>query len=426
MSESKYKQSELGEVTQERRIPRGWRLVKLCDVSIAFVSGGTPSTSRLDYWDGDMAWMTSSHLTAREVTTAQRYITRDGLENSATNVVPKDSLLVATRVGVGKVAVNRIDTTISQDLTGIVLDKKRVSTDFLYWFLSSSRHKLRSLAQGSTIRGILRQDLGKLELFLPSLPEQQRIAEILSTVDETIQKIDHAIEKTRRLKTGLMYRLLTRGIGHKEFKETEIGRIPREWQVKELEKVAHINRESRDPARECPDGRFFYVDIDSVENGTGVFRNVREVVGKDAPSRARRVVRRNDVIMSTVRPYLKAFAIVPETYDNQISSTGFAVLTCKQNILPIYLLYTLFSDPFVQQCNKAMVGGQYPALNSSQVARIMVPIPSLLEQQKIAEILSTVDRRLELLTGKKQRLERTKAGLMNDLLTGRRRVKLTH
>jgi len=362
------------------------------------------------------------------ITNAQSLAGRDAPLRARRLVRVQDVIMSTVRPYLKAFAIVPIeyDNQICSTGFAVLRSKGGIISRYLLYALLSDRviEQCSRRMVGAQYPALTGTQVQKIRILLPPLPEQRKIAEILTAVDRTINKIEEIIEKTERFRKGLMQRLLTRGIGHKEFKETEIGKMPREWQLKELEEVAHINRESRDPARECPDGRFFYVDIDSVENGTGVFRNVREVVGKDAPSRARRVVRHNDVIMSTVRPYLKAFAIVPQTYDNQISSTGFAVLTCKQNILPIYLLYALFSDPFVQQCNKAMVGGQYPALNSSQVARIMVPIPSPLEQQKIAEILNTVDRRLELLRQKKQRLERTKAGLMNDLLTGRKRVKL--
>lgn len=201
------------------------------------------------------------------------------------------------------------------------------------------------------------------------------------------------------------------------YKQTEIGLLPEDWEVVILKEAAEINKESVDPTREFPDEDFLYIDIDSIENEAGVIRSVKGVVGKDAPSRARRVIRKNDVLMSTVRPYLKAFAIVPEKYDGQICSTGFAVLSCKAAFLPRFLLYVLFSKPFLDQCNRVMVGGQYPALNSSQVERIRIPHPPKPEQEKIAEILSTVDEGIGKVDEAIQKTERLRKGLMQKLLT---------
>jgi type I restriction enzyme S subunit len=263
----------------------------------------------------------------------------------------------------------------------------------------------------------------RLGIPLPPLTEQKKIVEVLSVVDGAIGKVDEVVAKTERLKKGLMQELLTKGIGHKEFKETEIGKIPQKWEAVKLKDAVHIDRESRDPSREMPDRAFLYVDIDSVDGGTGKIRNPREILGKEAPSRARRVIHENDVILSTVRPYLKAFAIVPREFDDQICSTGFAVLSSRGAILPYFLLIVLFSDQVIAQCNRMMVGGQYPALSQSQVSEIKIPLPPLSEQKKIADIFFSIDRKLELEKAEKEKLGRVKHGLMDLLLTGKVRVK---
>jgi len=305
---------------------------------------------------------------------------------------------------------------------------KDINQMFLFYILKFPRVRnvIISSMTGTTGRQrASRKSVENLKIPLPPLSEQRRIAEILSTVDEAIQRVGEAIRRTERLKRGLMQRLLTRGIGHQEFKfSRELGHeIPKEWKVVRLGDVCEINKESRDPAREMPDQEFLYVDIESIESSMGIIRQAKKILGKNAPSRARRVIRWNDVIMSTVRPYLKAFAIVPKEFDNQICSTGFAVLRCRKEILPRYLLYALFSNIVINQCNKMMVGGQYPALNESQVFRIKIPLPPLPEQRRIAEILGTVDKKLGLERKRKEKLNRIKRGLMNDLLTGRKRVK---
>jgi len=175
--------------------------------------------------------------------------------------------------------------------------------------------------------------------------------------------------------------------------------LPEEWVWKKLEEIARINQESRSPS-EKPNEEFIYVDISGVEGGSGRIAEVKKIPGRRAPSRARRVIHANDVVMSTVRPYLKSFAVVPEEYDNQICSTGFAVLTCREGMLPKYLLYVLFSDIVINQCNEMMIGAHYPALKKTQVARIKIPVPPFREQERIVsrieEILSKVEQAKKL------------------------------
>jgi len=206
--------------------------------------------------------------------------------------------------------------------------------------------------------------------------------------------------------------------GDQKFVYERVERIPTEWKVKELLEIANINKEYQDPIKEYPEKKFFYLDIDSVENGSGKIRGAKSTIGKEAPSRARRIIHYNDVIMSMVRPYLKAFAIIPREFDNQICSTGFAVISCdEKKVLPHYLLYALFTKSVMEQCNKMMVGGQYPALNQSQVLKIRILCPPLPEQKKIAEVLGTADKAIEKVNEAIEKTQRLKKGLMRRLLT---------
>ncbi len=157
-------------MTDMGEMPEEWEWVRLGDVADDFVGGGTPSTSNPDYWNGKIAWMTSSHIDGRVVNSGQRLITEKGLKESSTHLIPKGNLLVATRVGIGKAAINSIDVAISQDLTGVIIKRDKVNADYIYWFLLTNLNKLKSLAQGSTIKGILKDDLANLKIPLPLSP----------------------------------------------------------------------------------------------------------------------------------------------------------------------------------------------------------------------------------------------------------------
>jgi hypothetical protein len=196
--------------TTPDELPQGWEIKKLKDFSTEFISGGTPSTSNESYWNGNIPWMRSAWIGGMFVDSAERYISQEGIEKSSTNIVPKDNILIATRVCLGNVAVNRIDIAISQDLTGVVIDKQHFSLEYVYWALKSVESEIKRLAQGSTIQGILREDLENLRIAIPSArSEQEKIASILSDVNSTIQKSDEVTEKIQRLKKGLMRDLLT-------------------------------------------------------------------------------------------------------------------------------------------------------------------------------------------------------------------------
>jgi len=194
-------------------IPEEWEVVRLGDVAKKFIGGGTPATKEPKYWNGNIPWIRSVHINKHyiDISSVEQYITEDGLKNSATNIVPKNNLIIATRVGIGKSAVNLIDVAINQDLTGIILDRSRIIPEFIIWFLYSPKTKklLESFSRGTTIKGITQTSLRKLNIPLPPLHEQQKIAEILSTVDKKLELEKDRKEKLERIKKGLMNDLLT-------------------------------------------------------------------------------------------------------------------------------------------------------------------------------------------------------------------------
>ena len=410
MKRMKYRETLTG------KIPEDWEVVRLIDIA-DYINGYAFSPK--EWKDKGFPIIRIQNLNDPEA----EFNYFDG-EIDDKYIVETGDLLFSWSASIGVYIWNRGKAVLNQHIFKVV-PKENVDKLYFYYALYLAIEQLKNRVHGSTMKHFKRSELRTTFVLLPPLLEQKKIAEILSTVDKAIQKVDEIIAKTERLKKGLMQKLLTKGIGHKEFKYSkELGcEIPKEWEVVRLKDICIINPEQIDPRIQMPNRTFLYIDIRSVEEGR--IKEYKEILGKNAPVRARRVIHKNDVIMSTVRPYLKAFALVPEQYDGQICSTGFAILKCNQNkINPHYLLYTLLFDKSIDQCKAMMVGGQYPALNQSQVENLKIPLPPLQEQQKIAEILSTIDKKLELERKRKEKFDKIKKGLMNDLLTGRKRVKL--
>ncbi len=369
-------------------------------------------------------------------------ITRNGditLEDSVKIVIPnnidrydvqKDDILfnnTNSAENIGKTAIFNGEYqkyTFNNHITRIRVNRSKITPEWLYYILNWKKETgyFSQIGAGSTgLKRIKINDFKNIRIPVPHIMEQQRITKILSLIDKNTQQSIEIQEKTGKFRNSLLKQLLTKGIKNKEFKDSKIGKIPMLWNIKELGEITEINKESRNPKSE-KDKEFYYIDIKSVESNTGVIKDARIIKGAEAPSRARRVVHYKDVIMSTVRPNLKAFAVIPKEYDGQISSTGFAVLTCKDNILPQFLLYALFSNPSVDQYNKMVMGGSYPALNSSQVAKIKIPVPEISEQEKIVDILLKTDNKFKLKDQRTKKLKKLKRGLMNDLLIGKKRV----
>ena len=163
--------------------------------------------------------------------------------------------------------------------------------------------------------------------------------------------------------------------------------LPPGWRWVKLGEVCDKQTGVRDPRRD-PEVPFRYVDITSVNNIQKCITEGRTILGKDAPSRARQVIRDNDIIVSTTRPNLNAVAQVPSELDDQICSTGFCVLRAGMDLLPDYLFAFVRHESFIKSLTDFVKGALYPAVTDGQVKAQPIPIPPLPEQKRIMAILN--------------------------------------
>ena len=155
-----------------------WETTTVGDVSTGFVSGGTPTTKRPEYWKGEIPWITSKWLGEKlELINGEKFISKEGVENSSTKIVPKNSIIFATRVGVGKVGINRLDLAINQDLTGILIEQEKHDIKFLAYQLGmdSIQQFVAMNKRGATINGITRECLEQIPLNIPHSMNKGRL-----------------------------------------------------------------------------------------------------------------------------------------------------------------------------------------------------------------------------------------------------------
>ena len=192
---------------------------------------------------------------------------------------------------------------------------------------------------------------------------------------------------------------------YEKYKESGIawlGEIPAGWDLKPLKYVSRINTHTLSEGTD-PDYEFDYVDIGSVSDGAGITKTER-MKFSSAPSRARRLVQKGDVIISTVRTYLRAIAPITGDAENLVVSTGFCVVSPINELKSEYCLYLLQTPFFVETVVAQSVGVSYPATNASDIANIRIPLPNVEEQKQIAAFLDKETTRIDALVEKQEQL----------------------
>lgn len=356
----------------------------------------------------------------------------------ARRIVTCNDIIVST-VRTYLKAIAFIDDKYSKDTiasTGfaVLSPHKQACPKFIYYAIRNDNviDEITKRSIGVSYPAISTSELSTIEIDIPSLEVQQRV---VSYLDAETAKIDHAIELLKkkrdaytRLKSSVINRAVTRGLNPnvklKDSGVNWIGMIPEGWEVKRIKDIACINKYA---LSEQTDKSFIlsYVDISSVDsNGQITFSD--PMFFGEAPSRARRIVKDEDIIISTVRTYLKAIGYIDFHKNNLIVSTGFAVLSHNIDISSRFLYYAVRSDFFVDEVCKNSIGVSYPAITASTLSSISVCIPPLSEQHAIASYLDNrcarIDKAAAIVDKQIDAYTRLKKSLINEVVTGKHHV----
>ena len=368
--------------TQQPKLPDGWKWVKLGDVckiirGVNFKNSSVSRVSKEGWVPILRAGNISNHL-----------ITDDNLIWVTPDNVNKPQLLQTgdiamcmssgSRKVVGKTAQLKYDWygSVGAFCSILRVNQKYIS-DYIYFWLNSNgflewRDKY---ARGVSIQNLRNSELSLINIPLPPLDEQKRITaklnEQMGTVEEARKMAEGQLEAAKALPNAYLRQI---------FPSNEDD-LPNGWEWVKLGDVCE-KPTTHDP-RKAPRNMFVYVDISSVDRTTKKIVGQKAILGKDAPSRARKQIQFNDVIVSTTRPNLNAVALVPSELDGQICSTGFCVLRPQNLLNSEYLLYCVSNKTFVNKLSSLVVGALYPAVSDRQVFSQMIPLPPLDEQKRI-------------------------------------------
>lgn len=406
---------------EKQNIPEGWSIFALGDFC-KIVNGSTPKSAVSKYWNGDLIWVTPNDVRDANVfiLDSERKITEEGLKSIGDRFVPEKSIVLSTRAPIGYVAVTKHQTAFNQGCKGIICNSSHPV--FLYYHLLNDRQKLKKMGAGSTFPELSTGDLKKHTLLLPPLKEQQKIAGILELVDAEIEQTKSVIKATEKLKRGLMQGLCTRGIGHTKFKQTELGEMPEGWEVVNLEDVAHLSTGTTPSTSKLS---YYQGDVPFIKTGQVVNNRITDAevyISENAVTDYRLKKYKPGTVLMAMYGQGKTRGQVALLDIEACTTQNAAAIEPGNKLDSEYLWFYLKSQ--YEQLRKGGVQGHISHLNLTVLKKLEFALPPVTEQKKIVDVLVVIDKKINVNRKLLAKQIELKKGLMRDLLSGVKRVKV--
>jgi type I restriction enzyme S subunit len=419
--------------------PEEWFVGQLVDACELITCG---VAARPDYVDVDgVPFLSSLNVKqGRVVWAGYKSISKEDHTELTRNNKPVMGDILYTRVGsFGEAAVveRDIDFSVFVSLTLIKPKAEIVHNYFLKFLLNSI--EVKALANNTTtglgVQNLNVSEVRRFELPFPPLPEQQKIAQILTSVDEVIEKTQAQIDKLKDLKTAMMQELLTKGIGHVEFKDSPVGSIPVGWDCVQLETLL---ANTKYPMRSGPFGSallkhelvpsgYPYLGIDNV-HVERFDRNYRRYVDDKKFDQLKRYSVFEDDVMITIMGTVGRSCVVPKGVGKALSSKHVWTMTLDdQKYLSNLICWQLNYSTWVRnQFKNESQGGVMESISSKTLKQLWLPFPPISEQRKISKAHVVISKLIESKSNKLKSIIKTKKALMQDLLTGNVRVTINN
>ncbi|WAS06298.1 restriction endonuclease subunit S [Gloeomargaritales cyanobacterium VI4D9] len=408
-----YKMTEVGV------IPEDWEVKELADIGY-FFSGGTPNTSKSEFYGGDIPWITSSDLNQGMILNVEGRITQKGLNNSSAKLIRKGTLLLALYgATAGVVGISLIDGAINQAV--LAINSNTEDIQFLYQkFILAKDWIIKTYTQGGQ-PNLSGEIVKSIKFTFPPMPEQKAIARVLSDTDELINALDKLIAKKRDIKKAVMQELLTG--------KTRLPGFSGEWEVKRLGDHLEFLRNGVNSRSELTiDDPVKYLHYGDIHGSNSVFLNplkLPSLPSSKASSLSR--LKNGDLVFADASEDLdgvgKSVEITGASGIELVAGLHTIAVRFDNSVLADgFKAYLQFHPTFINQLRRLASGTKVYATNRSYIAGIEINLPSIEEQRSIAQVLSDMDKEITALEQRRDKTKALKQGMMQALLTGRIRL----
>ncbi|BDC35577.1 restriction endonuclease subunit S [Candidatus Methanoliparum sp. LAM-1] len=416
-----YKETELG------LLPQDWEVVRLGDIAKKMRAGGTPKKGVKEYWNGEIPFVLIEDMTScgLYLSKTKETITEEGLKNSNAWLVPENSLLLSMYATIGETAINTVPVATNQAILTII-PKSNFDNVFGAYLLKFNAERLKMQNIQSTQKNVNKGIVENFKIPLPPLSEQKKIAFVLSTVQEAIEKTEGVIKATKELKKSMMKHLFTYGpvpieeAEHVPLKETELGLLPKDWEVVRLGDKGHFQYGYTTSATEEDTGTKFLRITDIKEDGVVNWDTVPYGIIDDNLQKFK--LFENDILFARIGATTGKACIIEGKIPNAVFASYLIRFISNKELNPKYVFYFTQTREYQELVNAGKEGKLKKGLSATELKNFKIPLPPLSEQKKIASILSAIDQKIEAEENKKKALEDLFKSMLHNLMTAKVRV----
>jgi type I restriction enzyme, S subunit len=393
----------------------GW-VEQTLDEVVTIINGGTPSTKRENYWGGEIVWITTTELTAfdgKRVNSSKRTITQDGLNSGPARMVRAGTTLVGTTATIGTCAMAACDLTFNQQISGLIPKINKLDDGFLFYWIQFAKPIFEGLAAGTSFKRISTSVLKTVEIKFPPLPEQKRIVDLISSVDSYIESLQQQLDNARKSRNAVLHELLT--AGGDDWLKTCLG---------DVADVIDPHPSHRAPA--VDDDGIPFIGIGDLRNSGDIdFAKARRV-SKNILEEHKARYDRSDFLIGLGRVASIGMVVrLPDERTDYVVSPTLAVIKAK-DMLGQFLFYLLEGPHSQEQFQRFKKGSTRESVGMQILRKIEVHIPSLPEQKRIVEIISSIDKAVDKTQLTITEAKNLRSGLLSDLLSGNHQIPASY
>lgn len=435
------KSNEVYHETEFGLLPYEWKLIRVGEF-FKISGGGTPSTKKSEYWNGNIPWLTPTDVTSYlssspslKIGRSVKYISELGLKKSSAKLMPSNSILMTSRATIGDVVINEIPMSTNQGFINI-FPHEDVNNEFLAYWLMKNKNYIISLASGTTFKEISKGIFNTIDIPLPPLPEQEKIAAILSTALDSIEKTDAVIDAIKSLKKSLMKHLFTYGpvpvdeAEKVELKETEFGSVPKEWETVTLEEITDVSygiqasvSQNTDPSIGLP----ILTNVNITFDGVLDISELKYYDLSQKKNGERYLLQKGDVLFnwrSGSKSHVGKTAYFDLDAEMLCSSFILRIRSLdKDNLDSKYIFYYLSFlrniIHYFENITDYLINAKF---NASHAKKVPIQVPSISVQKQIVNCITSIDMRLLAEENKRKALQELFNTLINELMAAKMRV----